>query len=367
MTGARGGGVKRQWAWPLVPLYAAGLAVNRGLRRVGVLRTRRLEWPVVSVGSLSAGGAGKTPVVIALAGLLRERGWAVDVLSRGYGRNGSGVERVDTSAEGAAARFGDEPVAMAQRLGVPVWVGADRFAAGRAAEGFGAGEQTADSSAAYSSQQAGRGPRSPRNDKQKRMHLLDDGFQHRRLARSMDVVVVTEEDLRDALLPAGNRREALQALRQADAVVVREEERDCVQERVRQLMRVEAPVWRLRRELRLADSALELGARPRPLAFCGIARPEGFWSMLAQAGYMLAAKVTYSDHHRYGLDDVERLAKVAGQRGATGFLTTEKDAVKLSAGMMERLRSVGPVCVVALDAKFVDEAEVLRELEARCR
>jgi tetraacyldisaccharide 4'-kinase len=344
VTGPRGGGVKRQWAWPLVPLYAAGLAVNRGLRRVGVLRTRRLEWPVVSVGSLSAGGAGKTPVVIALAGLLRERGWAVDVLSRGYGRNGSGVERVDTGAEGAAARFGDEPVAMAQRLGVPVWVGADRFAAGQVAER--SGDAT---------------------DGVRGVHLLDDGFQHRRLARAMDVVVVTEEDLHDALLPAGNRREALRALRLADAVVVREEERDRVTERVRQLMRSDAPVWRLRRELRLADSAVELGARPRPLAFCGIARPEGFWGMLAQAGYMLAAKVAYSDHHRYGSDDVERLAKVAGQRGATGFLTTEKDAVKLSAGMMERLRSVGPVCVVALDAGFVDEAEVVRELEARCR
>ena len=351
MTGPRGGAVKRQWAWPLVPLYAAGLAVNRGLRRVGVLRTRRLEWPVVSVGSLSAGGAGKTPVVIALAGLLRERGWAVDVLSRGYGRNGSGVELVDASAEGAAARFGDEPVAMAQRLRVPVWVGVDRFAAGQAAEAGAAGTQ-----------EAALG-----NDNRKKVHLLDDGFQHRRLARAMDVVVVTEEDLEDALLPAGNRREALRALRLADAVVVREEERDLVTERVRQLMRADAPVWRLRRELRLADSPAELGARPRPLAFCGIARPEGFWGMLAQAGYMLAAKVAYSDHHRYEADDVERLAKVAGQRGATGFLTTEKDAVKLSARMMERLRSVGPVGVVALDARFVDEAEVVRELEVRCR
>jgi tetraacyldisaccharide 4'-kinase len=323
--------------------------------------------------------------VIALAGLLRERGWEVDVLSRGYGRNGSGVERVDAGAEGAAARFGDEPVAMAQRLRVPVWVGADRFAAGQAAEGFGAGEQTADSSAALhpseqrplagdpglrnDKQGALRNDKqgAPRNDNRKKVHLLDDGFQHRGLARAMDVVVVTAEDLQDALLPAGNRREALRALRLADAVVVREEERDRVTERVRQLMRADAPVWRLRRELRLADSPAELGARPRPLAFCGIARPEGFWGMLAQAGHMLAAKVAYSDHHRYVADDVERLAKVAGQRGATGFLTTEKDAVKLSAGMMERLRSVGPVCVVALDAGFVDEAEVVRELEARCR
>ena len=89
---------------------------------------------MISVGSLSAGGAGKTPVVIALAELLRERGWDVDVLSRGYGREGRGVERVDLDAADAARRFGDEPVVIAQRAGVPVWVGAERFAAGVAAE-----------------------------------------------------------------------------------------------------------------------------------------------------------------------------------------------------------------------------------------
>ena len=89
--------------------------------------------------------------------------------------------------------------------------------------------------------------------------------------------------------------------------------------------------------------------------------------MLAQAGCQVVAKVTYSDHHGYDMADVERLIKVADERGATGFLTTEKDAVKFSATMLERLRSVGPVGVVALDAKFADEADVVRELEARCR
>ena len=125
---------RREWAWPLVPLYAAGLAVKDGLRGLGVPRTRKLRWPVVSVGSLSAGGAGKTPVVIALAELLHGRGWYVDVLSRGYGRAGSGVERVDPEAADAALRYGDEPMVIAQRTGVPVWVGAERFAAGSAAE-----------------------------------------------------------------------------------------------------------------------------------------------------------------------------------------------------------------------------------------
>jgi tetraacyldisaccharide 4'-kinase len=347
---------RRPWAWPLVPLYAAGLAAKDGLRRVGALPTRRLRWPVVSVGSLSAGGAGKTPVVIALAGLLRERGWTVDVLSRGYGREGHGVERADASVDGAAARFGDEPVLIAQRTEVPVWVGADRFAAGVEAEG-----READSSAALrnDNQEGGQ-----REGNQKRVHLLDDGFQHRELARALDVVLVTAEDLEDALLPAGNRRERLGALGRADVVVVREEERDRVEARVRRFMRAPAAVWTVRRSLRLPEGET---AGPKPLAFCGIARPDGFSAMIAQAGIAVVETVAFGDHHRYTTADVERLRQNAAERGATGFVTTEKDRVKLSAAMLERLQLIGPVCAVKLDAKFVDEADVMREVEARCR
>ena len=99
--------------------------------RRGILRTRSLKQPVVSVGSISSGGAGKTPMVIALAKLLDERGWTVDVLTRGYGRKGKGVELV--SGEDAK-RFGDEPVLIARATKLPVWVGKSRFAAGRRAE-----------------------------------------------------------------------------------------------------------------------------------------------------------------------------------------------------------------------------------------
>ena len=333
---------RRWWGWPLTPVYSAGLAVRDGLRRLGVPRVRRLAWPVISVGSLSAGGAGKTPVAIALAGLLRERGWTVDILTRGYGRSGRGVERVDVDAADSAARFGDEPVMMARRLGVPVWVGAERYAAGVAAE----------------ASEAGPGGL-------RRVHLLDDGFQHRGLARAVDVVLVTEEDLRDALLPAGNRRERLTALRRADAVVLREPERERVEARVRGLMRADATVWSVRRELRFSDAAGALSAGARPLGFCGIARAEGFWTMLAEVGCDLVERVSFRDHHAYSMADVERIVAEARESGATGFVVTEKDAVKLTGRMLERLRAVGPVCVAELTARFVDEADVLRALEAR--
>ena len=335
--------VRRWWAWPLVPLYVVGLALRDGLRRIGLLRTRRLAWPVISVGSLSAGGAGKTPVVIALASLLKGSGWTVDVLSRGYGRTGRGVEQVDLGAADAASRYGDEPVMIAQRTGVPVWVGAERFAAGAAAEA------------------------SVVQELMRCVHLLDDGFQHRGLARTVDVVLVTEEDLDEALLPAGNRREPLAALRRADVVVLREQERERVEPQVRGLMRRDALLWSLRRELRFSDLAVAGDAGDRPMAFCAIARPEEFWSMLEEAGFRLVERIAFSDHHAYSMADMVRMVATAIKHGVTGFLTTEKDAVKLDRAMLERLGEVGPVCVAGLEAKFEDEAVVLRELEARCR
>ncbi len=411
----RRNGTRWWWGWPLAPIYAVGLVARDWMRRLSVLRVRRLEWPVISVGSLSAGGAGKTPVVIALAELLRARGWGVDVLTRGYGRMGCGVERVDLDAADAARRFGDEPVVIAQRAGVSVWVGADRFAAGVAAENYAAGEgeaahsfekvrvqREADSSAALRNdkQLALRNDKqlALRNDSQKgeqqqgqkrnagilrfaqndnsgfandksnsgmsrRVHLLDDGFQHRGLARAVDVVLVTEEDFEEALLPAGNRREPLVALGRADVVVLREAERERVEVRVRGLMREGAAVWCVRRKLRFVEGC----AGARPLAFCAIARPEGFWTMLKDAGCQLAEIVAFGDHHAYAMADAVRMVAMAKECGATGFITTEKDAVKLTDAMLERLRKVGPVCVAGLTARFVDEADVLRELEARLR
>jgi len=109
----------------------------------------------------------------------------------------------------------------------------------------------------------------------------------------------------------------------------------------------------------------ELAAGPRPVAFCGIARPSGFWTMLAQAGCKVVAEVAFNDHHAYSTSDVERLVEIAQQHEGTGFLTTEKDRVKLPKRLLDRLRAVGPVCVVKLEAKFVDEAGVIGELEAR--
>ena len=325
---------RRSWAWPFVPLYAAALWAKDALRRA----PKKLASPVVSVGSLSAGGAGKTPVVIALASLLKENGWGVDVLSRGYGRASDTVERVSGTD---AARFGDEPVLMASR-GVAVWVGADRFAAGVAAE-----------------KQVPFEDDKQEKQKQNRIHLLDDGFQHRQLARQFDVVLLTAEDLDDALLPAGNRREPFRALQRADAIVVRDRERERVLPFVRQWRRGDAVIWVIARRLKFESPLAMLGAGLRPMAFCAIARPDDFAAMVQAAGCGLVDTMVFRDHHPYTMSDMNDIVATARRLNVSGFVTTEKDAVKLSPEMLAKLNEVGPVVVASLTVEFLHESAVL--------
>jgi tetraacyldisaccharide 4'-kinase len=302
-------------------------------------------------------------VVIALAKLLRERGWDVDVLSRGYGRAGVGVERV---TDDGAQRFGDEPVLIARTAGVPVWVGADRFAAGQLAE-----SRTSESGAR--GREADSFPSDNlrvRNDNRKQgegrsVHLLDDGFQHRQLARTVDVVLITAEDLDDVLLPAGNLREGLAILGRADAIVIRQQERMNIRPRVRALVPEGTPLWTVQRMLRFPAPLGVLSAGLRPVAFCAIARPEGFAEMLHDAGCGVIETIAFGDHHAYTAAGIEHIIKVAKSLNASGFVTTEKDDVKLTAPMRARLATVGPLAVVVLEVEFINPAEVLSDLEER--
>ena len=348
---------RRRWAWPLVPLYAGLAGIKNALRSAGILRTRSLKQPVVSVGSISSGGAGKTPLVIALAKLLDERGWTVDVLTRGYGRKGKGVELV--SGEDAK-RFGDEPVLIARATKLPVWVGKSRFAAGRRAEKDrleGAGAREADPSPSASL--------GGRDDKVRGVHILDDGFQHRRLARQVDVVLLTTADLEDCLLPAGNLREKPQKLERADVLVVRDREFKRIAPRLHHLLHKSVTIWQIQRRLRFPAPLGVLGAGLRPVAFCAIARPEGFAEMLKDAGCGIVEAVAFPDHHAFTAQDVEQLLDVAKRRRASGFVTTEKDAVKLTDALRMRLETVGPVVVVELQVEFVDAEAVMKDLGER--
>lgn len=356
--------VRRPWAWPLVPVYGGVLAARDAMRAAGLRRERRLRWPVISVGSVSAGGAGKTPVTIALARLLSDRGWTVDVLSRGYRRGGKGIEQVRPEMEDAAHRFGDEPVLIAEQTGVPVWVGANRHLVGRVAEASLTCPERRGILAQGSRAEAGE----PSEQAPVCAHILDDGLQHRGLARQFDLVLVTQQDLEDSLLPAGNLREPLSALRRANALAVREDELEEVTKRMRTIRGPDVPLWTVRRTLRFPAPLGVFGAGLRPLAFCALARPENFAAMLSKAGCGVVDTVIFPDHHRYEPQDVRLICKLAKGMQATGLVTTEKDAVKISPGMRAQLEAeVGPVMVVQLEASFVYESPVVRALEHKLR
>jgi tetraacyldisaccharide 4'-kinase len=331
---------------PLTELYAAGIALRNRLFDRGLRLVLRLERPVVSIGNLSAGGAGKTPFVIALGELLKERGIPFDVLSRGYGRKTRGVLVVDP--DGSASDFGDEPLLIARKLAVPVIVGESRYQAGRVAE----------------------------QKFQTQLHLLDDGFQHRSLARDFDIVLMASGDFEDRLLPSGRLREPLSSLERADAIVLPHDlatEHSGLREK---------PVWRMTREMYITGSDPTIPFRectpsvvpntrpqsagfgpavPSPVAFCGLARPEQFFAQVRAAGVAPAAEVIFRDHHAYDNADIQRLLTMRHKLGAGGFLTTEKDAINLGPlrGDLE------PLTVAALRLTLDRPAELIDTILAR--
>jgi tetraacyldisaccharide 4'-kinase len=331
--------VRRPLLWPVAPLYGIGLAIKRKLFEIGWLKQSRLQSPVISVGSLSAGGAGKTPVVLMLATILRHRGYAVRILTRGYRRDSRGVARVEPFDD--ARWHGDEPVLLAQRSGVPVFVGADRYLAGVMAEQSEPSERLV-------------------------VFLMDDGFQHRQLARDFDVVLLTKEDVEDKLLPAGNLREPLTVLAKADVVVLREEEAEELRDVVAEFRgeNGKPAVWVIRRELSLGEGG-DVALPTMPFAFCGIARPESFTTMLKARGYEPMETMIFPDHHAYDKGDVAKLLERARGCGANGFVTTEKDAVKLTPLLRDWLETVGPIVVARLTLELLDEKDALGQLISR--
>ena len=288
----------RKLLLPLVPAYRLALALRELQLRIGLETVRRLRWPVVSIGSLSAGGAGKTPLTIALAKALAGRGLRVDVLSRGYGRRSQRPAHV--RPDGRAEEFGDEPLLIVRKAGVPVYVAAQRYEAGLLAE--------ADRSA----------------DLRPGLHLLDDGFQHRQLHRDVNILLLDGHDWReDGLLPAGNLREPLKAARRATIIAIPAQGGAPELEAALRAWGFAGPIWRLRRTMGAPAFVGPVAA------FCGIARPEQFFAGLEAAGLQLAARLAFPDHHRYTARDLDRLTNAARKAGATTFVTTEKDQVRL--------------------------------------
>jgi tetraacyldisaccharide 4'-kinase len=265
--------------------------------------------------------------------------------------------------QGSASDFGDEPLLIARKLGVPVVVGESRYQAGRVAE----------------------------QKFQTQVHLLDDGFQHRSLARDFDIVLMTPDNFEDRLLPSGRLREPFSSLRRANAIVLPQ---DFVVEHPG--LR-EKPIWQMQREIHIHDcdvaSSIREGltreelaredlaregtssavprARPqsagfsptvsRSVVFCGLARPQQFFAQVRAAGVTPAAEVIFPDHHAYNKSDIDRLVATRNKNGASGFLTTEKDAINL--GPLQA--GLEPLAIATLKVTLDHPAELVDTILAR--
>lgn len=310
--------VIRTLMWPLSVVYRAGLWLYLGVYALGLRKRWRLGVPVVSVGNLTFGGTGKTPVVQAICRMLRERGLRVVILSRGHGGSARGVVVVSDgdSILSDSSEAGDEPVLLARTLpGVPVVVGKDRRESGRlACERFAPD-----------------------------VILLDDGLQYWQLHRDLDIVVL---DARrpfgsGLVMPAGDLREPVSGLRRAGVVLLSDSggmvdaEFAGLEKRVRPLTR-EALVLRCARRpssVRKARSDEEMGLewlrRRRVAAFCGIGRPASFVEMLESLDAAIVGVLMFPDHHRYTAADLALIEDERNRGGAEAVITTEKDLARL--------------------------------------
>jgi tetraacyldisaccharide 4'-kinase len=285
-------------------LYAAAARARRRYYAASSNRQRRLERPVISVGNLAVGGRAKTPTVAHIVSMLAAAGERPSVLTRGYGRldeNEIVVVRDATGVRADLRRAGDEPLMLARRLpGAVVIAGADRYAAGTLAQSqYGC-----------------------------TVHVLDDGFQHLRLRRNIDIVSLAPQDLANPVtLPGGRLREPLDALRAATAVIALDGLDPAA-------IDAHARVWRARRRLETAqlieppDRAVAPSSRA-VVALAGIAAPERFFGDLRELGWPLGRTIAFGDHHPYTRADVDRILTIAREEGAAMLVTTEKDVVRL--------------------------------------
>jgi tetraacyldisaccharide 4'-kinase len=339
-------------------LYQLGVRTRIALYESGYLDASRLPRPVISVGNLTVGGTGKTPLVSFLARFLRDEGHEVAILSRGYGRRSKGqvevsdVESVLASADDA----GDEPFLLARSCpGVRVVVNSDRVAAGR----WVLSERSAS------------------------VFLLDDGFQHLGLRRDLNLALIDAGDLAglSEMVPFGRLREPLTSLRRADGIIVTRADEPFDQEALRVVIARNAlertPVFYAYHdltELRRLDRTEE---RTRPTSFArrriavlsGIGRPQRFVSDLEHCGMVIVFRRTFPDHHRYTVDDFSEVLRAAQSAGAEAVIMTEKDAVNLPSeiALESALPSYAAVIEFRCEEEVALKSLVLRSAHAQPR
>jgi tetraacyldisaccharide 4'-kinase len=320
--------------------YAAGAVLHRAVWERGLARPVRLPCKVVSVGNLVVGGSAKTPIAAWVASALHRRGWPVVIASRGYGGDGARAVEVVSDGQrvhGRAETVGEEPMLLAGLApGVPVLVGRRRDIVGRRAiSAFNAG-----------------------------VLVLDDGFQHHRLEKDVELVTLTGAGFGNGrVLPRGPLREPLRALRRADALLVVDGPPPESDRAYLDRFAPDAARFALSRPPRAtrpiaggaSEPATNLAGRPVGM-LCGIARPAALAETLTQLGAQVVAERSFPDHHRFRRDDLRGLADEAPL-----WITTEKDAGKLLPAWL----GDATVRVLALGTEFPEGGRFLDWLEER--
>ena len=322
--------------------FASGFTQRRS-----VAAARRLNTPVISVGGISMGGVGKTPMVNFLAARLGERGHSPAILTRGYRRRS--IDKcilVPAGARVPATRTGDEAQILVRAGYAHVGIGSDRYSTGRLLE----------------------------NEFQPDVFLLDDGFQHRKLARDLDVVLIDALDpwAGGALFPLGRLREPLSALEAAGAFVIVRAEPGRDYESIRQQLHAanpNAPIFRAAVEPRywINERTQNPGHPPEgPVAaFCGLANPATFWETLEELRIRPAFRWEFDDHHSYRWKELQRLAAQARIHGSNVLLTTEKDAMNLPERAAEILTDASvDLYWLRIGLQLQDEARFLDLIQA---
>jgi len=300
---------------PLSLLYGAVTRTRLSLYRRGTFQTTKLDRPVISIGNITTGGTGKTPLVEYVAKSIAAQGKKVCILTRGYGRKDPHLQVIVSDGYGVLAspsEAGDEPYLLATKLAgkAAVISSADRIAAGQEAiKDFGT-----------------------------EVFVLDDGFQHLRLARDLNIVCIdaTNPWGGGRLLPYGRLRESLEGMSRADCVVLTRcdqvESVQTLREEVRELTGGK-PVFESRmrpvRVTPLKNGPETILVPGRVGAFCAVGNPSSFFENLRELGYELGLERAFADHHVYSQSEIEELNQLAKQTGAMALITTAKDAVKL--------------------------------------
>lgn len=317
----------RRLLLPFSLFYWLGTAVRNLFFDIGILKSQKVNVPVISVGNISAGGVGKTPFVEMLIEKLAISN-QLSVVSRGYGRKSSGTIVVGDGHGSLASveEAGDEPIQLAQKYPkLLVVADEDRVRGAQKAVGLGAN-----------------------------IILLDDGFQHRYLHRDLNIVILTVNEIlnKDLLLPAGNRREPFTSLMRADVIVVtrcadiKDYEHACAMGRERNLFPDEMPIIGVKTKLkvfkRISSNKIvnaEIFTNKNIIAFTGIGNPRSFEELMMSTDVKILKHIVFSDHHWYKAGDIKRIIETRKQTNADFVITTEKDAVRLReefAGFLEK-------------------------------